>query len=221
MTKESLSQVGVTEEPGEQAAGAAPTPARAHADRGPLRADARRNVDRLIAVAREAFAERGAEASMDDIARRAGVGSGTLYRHFPTKAALIEAVYRDGVETLCARGDELLVTRPPTDALFEWLRALVDYVTQKRGLARSLLSSIDTSALFAETHARIAATGGAQLARAKAIGAVRPDVELMDVIRLASAIAAAGEQSPEGAALSDRLLRLAFDGLRATPGLPE
>jgi AcrR family transcriptional regulator len=188
-----------------------------HAATRPMRADARRNVARLIAVAREAFSERGADASMDDIARRAGVGSGTLYRHFPTKAALIEAVYRDGVNTLCERGEEYLTTLPPDTALFEWLRALVAYVTQKRGLAGSLLASIDTTSLFADVHAKIAASGGALLERAKEAGAVRSDVELNDVVKLASAIAHAGEQSPEGADLSDRLLRLAFDGLRQTP----
>jgi AcrR family transcriptional regulator len=188
--------------------------AASHTEPRPMRADARRNVARLISVAREAISERGAEASMDDIARRAGVGSGTLYRHFPTKASLIEAVYRDGVNTLCARGDEYLASLPPDRAMFEWLRALVGYVTEKRGLAGSLLTSMDTASLFAEMHARIAASGGALLDRAKDAGAIRPDVELMDVIRLASAIAHAGEQSPEGAALSDRLLKLAFDGLR-------
>ncbi len=181
----------------------------------PMRADARRNVERLIAVAREAFSERGTDAaSMDDIAKRAGVGSGTLYRHFPTKAALVEAVYRDGVNRLCARGEEYLATLPPDRAMFEWLRALVAYITEKRGLAGSLLSSMDTTTLFADTHAKIAASGGALLERAKDAGAVRTDVELKDVIRLVGAIAQAGEQSPEGAELSDRLLELAFDGLR-------
>jgi AcrR family transcriptional regulator len=193
-------------------------PAGDQAGTRPMRADARRNVARLISVAREAFSERGADASMDDIARRAGVGSGTLYRHFPTKGALIEAVYRDGVNTLCARGDDYLATLPPDQALFAWLRALVAYVTEKRGLAGSLLGSIDTTSLFAETHAKIGASGGALLERAKDAGAVRPDVELQDVVKLASAIAHAGERSPEGADLSDRLLRLAFDGLRQVPG---
>jgi AcrR family transcriptional regulator len=180
----------------------------------PMRADARRNVARLIAAAREAFSERGADASMDDIARRAGVGAGTLYRHFPTKAALIEAVYRDGVVTLCARSDDLLRTLPPEEGLFEWLRALVTFITQKRGLAGSLLASIDTTALFAEVHASINETGTTFLNRAKAAGAVRSDVDLKDLVRLTGAIAQTGEQSPEGEELSTRLLRLAFDGLR-------
>ncbi len=177
-----------------------------------LRADARRNRDRLIATAREVLAARGAEASLDDIARRAGVGSGTLYRHFPTRGALVEAVYRDGVETLCATGEDLLRTRPPADALYEWLRAFVDFVSQKRGLAGSLLASIDTTALFADTHAMIAAVGGALLERAKAAGEIRVETQLMDLVKFANAVALACERSPDEG-LADRLLRLAFDGL--------
>src|SRR5206468_1197163 len=91
----------------------------------PLRADARRNRDRLIAAAREAFAERGADASLDDVARRAGVGPGTLYRHFPTRFALMEAVYRDGVEALCAEAYDLLSSSAPGDALASWLRSFL------------------------------------------------------------------------------------------------
>ena len=180
------------------------------------RADAQRNIDRLIVAAREAFTEHGASASLDDIARRAGVGPGTLYRHFPTRQALIEAVYREGVASLCATGDRLRETEPPADAFVDWLRAFADYAAQKRGLAGALMETIGKdSPLFAEVHAMITATGSALLDRAKAAGAIRPDVALGDVIRLVSALAHAGEQSPEGAALSDRLLLLALDGLRA------
>src|SRR4051794_36209813 len=86
-----------------------------------LRADARRNVAALIAAAREAFTAEGANAPLDDIARAAGVGSGTLYRHFPTRLALLEAVYRDSVERLCADGQRLAATEPPAQALVDWL----------------------------------------------------------------------------------------------------
>ena len=182
------------------------------------RADAQRNIDRLIVAAREAFTEHGANASLDDIARQAGVGPGTLYRHFPTRQALIEAVYRDGVASLCATGDRLRETEPPAEAFVDWLRAFAAYVAQKRGLASSLMATIGKdSPLFAEVHAMITATGGALLDRAKEAGAIRPDVALADVIKLVSALSQAGEQSTEGAALSDRLLLLALDGLRATP----
>src|SRR5215212_3623398 len=105
-----------------------------------LRADARRNRDRLIAAARDAFAEHGAEASLDDIARRAGVGPGTLYRHFPTRMDLMEAVYRDGVEGLCAEANALLSAPSPGDALATWLRSFLGYVATKRGLASALMA---------------------------------------------------------------------------------
>ncbi len=179
------------------------------------RADAQRNIERLIAAAREAFTQHGADASLDDIARRAGVGPGTLYRHFPTRQALIEAVYRDGVVGLCATGDRLAETEPPADAFVDWLRAFVEYATQKRGLANALMVTIGkNSPLFAETHGMITATGTRLLDRAKEAGAIRSDLDLVEVIRLASAIAHAGEQSADGSALSDRLLQLALEGLR-------
>jgi AcrR family transcriptional regulator len=191
------------------------TPAAATEVRRPLRADAARNVQRLILAAREAFAEHGAEASLDDIARRAGVGPGTLYRHFPNRGTLLEAVYLDGVRNLCAEGDRLLETEPPADALIDWLRAFSAYVSGKRGLAKSLLESVDNrDQIFRQSHEMINRTGNALLDRAKAAGAIRPDLELMDAIRLANAIALACEQSPEGPALSRKLLNLALDGLR-------
>ncbi len=174
-----------------------------------------RNVQRLIVAAREAFAERGAEASLDDIAKRAGVGPGTLYRHFPNRGTLIEAVYLDGVRTLCAEGDRLLEAEPPTEALIDWLHAFAGYVTTKRGLAKSLLESVDNrDRLFHQMHDMINATGNALLDRAKSAGTIRPDLELADLTRLASAVALAGEQSPDGEAMSNRLLLLAVDGLR-------
>lgn len=180
-----------------------------------LRADAQRNVERLVAAAREAFAEHGAEASLDDIARSAGVGSGTLYRHFPTRLSLMEAVYRAGVEQLCARGEQLRDAEVAGDALIEWLRAFVTYVAQKHGLAKALVPTIGKDAsFFAECQGMINATGGALLDRAKAEGALRSDVELSDLLWLAGSFAQAGENSQEGPALSERLLMLAIDGLR-------
>src|SRR5215216_1602056 len=140
------------------------------------RADARRNVERLIAAAREAFAAEGADAPLDDIARAAGVGAGTLYRHFPTRLALFEVVYRDNVERLCADGERLAATEPPADALLDWLRGFVAVVSQKRGLAAALTEEGRASEVFAECHAMINATGAALLDRAKAAGAIRDDL---------------------------------------------
>ena len=178
------------------------------------RADAQRNVERLIAAAREAFAAHGPNAPLDDIARAAGVGAGTLYRHFPTRLALLEAVYRDSVERLCAEGRRLSESEPPTDALIDWLRGFVAVVSQKRGLAAALTDEGRASELFAECHAMINMTGAALLERAKEAGAVRSDVALGDVLKMAKAFANAAETSPEGPALAERLLVLAMDGLR-------
>jgi AcrR family transcriptional regulator len=183
------------------------------------RADARRNVERLIAAAREAFAAEGANAPLDDIARAAGVGSGTLYRHFPTRLALVEAVYRDSVERLCADGERLAAAELPAKALIDWLRGFVMVVSEKRGLAAALSDEGRASAMFAECHGMINATGATLLDRAKNAGAVRPEVPLGDVLKMAKAFALAAETSPEGPALAERLLVLSMDGLRprATP----
>jgi AcrR family transcriptional regulator len=186
----------------------------------PLRADAQRNVQKLLDAAREAFAAEGPNAPLDDIARAAGVGAGTLYRHFPTRLALLEAVYRDNVERLCADGDRLAATEPPADALVDWLRAFVGIVSQKRGLAAALSDEGHGRQLFADCHAMINATGTQLLDNAKAAGAVRDDVAINDVLKMVGAFAAAGEASPEGSALSERLLALAMDGLRPRSPAP-
>jgi AcrR family transcriptional regulator len=184
----------------------------------PRRADAVRNVERLIAAAREAFAEKGPNAPLDDIARAAGVGPGTLYRHFPTRLALFEAVYRDSVERLCEDGDRLAASEPPADALVDWLKGFVTIVSQKQGLAAALTEEGRTSEVFALCHTMINATGGELLDRAKAEGAVRDDVPLGDLLKMAKAFAIAGETSPEGPVLAERLLVLAMDGLRPRAG---
>ena len=178
----------------------------------PMRADARRNYERLLAAARTAFTEHGADASLDDIARRAGVGPGTLYRHFPTRQALLEAVYIDGVEAVCNRAYELLEAEPPGEALAAWMRAMADYVATKRGLAMALVASLgeERSELFASCKEAMVAAGTAVLDAAKEAGAVRPDTDIKDVLRLVHGISAATERAPEDA---DRLLSLVLDGL--------
>jgi AcrR family transcriptional regulator len=185
-----------------------------------LRADARRNVGLLIAAAREAFAAEGASAPLDDIARAAGVGSGTLYRHFPTRLALLEAVYRDSVERLCADGERLAATETPAAALVDWLRGFVTVVSEKRGLAAALSDEGRAQSMFGECHAMINAAGATLLARAKDAGAIRPDVPLDDVLKMAKAFALAAETSPEGPALASRLIALSMDGLRPRPSPP-
>src|SRR5215472_6396364 len=112
---------------------------------GPMRADARRNRERLLAAALAAFAERAADdTSLEEIARRASVGIGTLYRHFPTRQALLEAVYTDQVESLSARAAELLHSESPGDALAEWLRAMMKFSSTKRNMTTALLATLGT-----------------------------------------------------------------------------
>jgi AcrR family transcriptional regulator len=185
--------------------------------RRPLRADARRNHQRLLDAARTAFAEHGADASLDDIARRAGVGAGTLYRHFPTRQALLEAVYRDEVEAVCAKAYELLDAVAPDEALVAWLRAMVDFSATKRGLAPALAATLGEHRpeLFAATKQAMVAAGTALLEAAADAGAVRPGIDVKDLLRLVHAIGAATEAAPEDA---DRLLSLAVNGLRQPSG---
>ncbi len=179
------------------------------------RADARRNIEALIAAGRQAFAERGEDASLDDIARRAGVGAGTHYRHFPTRQALIEAVYRDGIDGIAETGERLLATEPPGEALSDWLREYAAYVAEKRALSKSLVSTLDNKAeVFAYAHARVRATATAVYERAREAGAIRDDVDINDLIQLVNGIALGCQTMAAGREQSDRLVRLAIEGLR-------
>jgi AcrR family transcriptional regulator len=189
------------------------TPAQAQAP--PMRSDARRNRERLLAAATAAFAEHGADAPLEDIARRAGVGIGTLYRHFPTRLALQEGVYRSQVDAVCARGRELSGDPSPGDAFAAWLHALSGYLATKRGLSRALIENLGRdSELISSCSLVMRETAAHLLARAQRAHAVRADVSAMDVMRLVHGIAVATEQAP---ADTDRLLSLMLDGLRAAP----
>ena len=181
-----------------------------------MRADARRNRERLLVAARAAFGEHGADTSLDDIARRAGVGSGTLYRHFSGRDALLEAVADDALAQLRRKADELLEASEPREGLLAWLRALIGYTMTVRGLAGTLLAcQHDESSPLQRPCRLIADTTAALLARAQAASTVRPDVRDEDVGRLAYGIAVTSESSPEDRGLADRLLAITFDGLRA------
>jgi len=181
----------------------------------PMRADARRNFDRLIVAAREAFTEHGPEASLDDIARRAGVGPGTLYRHFPARLALLEAVYRDDITRLSDRARELLAEKPIEEALGTWMLEQVEYVLYRRALAATLKTALDRDSetmAYCKTTMREAAD--AMLVRAKEAGLVRPEVTGSDLLRLGHAIGYASEYAPEDA---ERMLSYMLDGLRPRP----
>ena len=182
-----------------------------------MRADARRNRERLLAEARTAFHEHGADASLDDIARRAGVGSGTLYRHFPSRDALLDAVAGDAFDRLQRQADDLLGAAEPLEALVTWLRALIEYTMTVRGLAGTLMACQDDESSALQRPCKlIANTMATLLARARAAGSVRPDIEAEDLGRLTYGIALAADSSPQDRELADRLLALTLDGLAAS-----
>ena len=185
----------------------------------PLRADAQRNYQRLVSAASAAFAHHGADdASLEEIARRAGVGIGTLYRHFPNRQALLEAVYRDQVEVLAGRAERLRGADDPAAALQEWLRALVSFGRTKRSLTSALLTTLDKdSELLSACSCRIREAATSLLTRAQDAGAVRADASATDLLRLVHAISLAVERDPADRGQADRLLGLILDGLRSQP----
>jgi AcrR family transcriptional regulator len=180
----------------------------------PLRVDARRNHDRLVAEAAAAFAERGIDVSLEEIARRSDVGIGTLYRHFPTRDALIEAVYRREVELLCESADELLRDCAGSEALEQWLLKFVEYVAAKRGMAAALKSVVGAdSELFAESHRRISDAVHRLAAAGVDSGAIRGDVDPFDLLRAVSGICIASDR-PDWRDHAKRLVSLLMDGMR-------
>jgi AcrR family transcriptional regulator len=182
---------------------------------GPMRADARRNRERLLAAARDAFTELGADAPLEDIARKAGVGIGTLYRHFPTRLDLQEAVFRDQVAAVCAGANELRRSHTPGDALAAWLKRLITYMGTKRGLSSALINAFGRdSELVSSCSAQMRAAGSELLTDAQQAGVVRTDIDIADLLRLVHAIVVATEHPPSNAAQRERLLTLVFDGLR-------
>ncbi|HWF76905.1 MAG TPA: helix-turn-helix domain-containing protein [Caulobacteraceae bacterium] len=187
---------------------------KASSERKP-RADATRNREQLIAAAKAAFAERGADVALEEIARRAGLGIGTLYRHFPTRDALLAAVYRREVEQLAAAADRLLAEKRPLAALEAWLGQLVDYLATKRVIAPALQASPgEGSAAYA---AGGPAVGGAMqrvLAAALASGELRADVSPDDLMRLIAGLAN-GYERPDWPASTRRLIGVLMAGLRA------
>ncbi|MBB2749059.1 UNVERIFIED_ORG: AcrR family transcriptional regulator [Microbispora rosea subsp. rosea] len=155
------------------------------------RADASRNAALLLAAARELVAESGPEVALDEVARRAGVGNATLYRHFPTRADLLVAVYADEVAELCRQGAGLPAGPSPADALFSWLDAFVVHVATKRPLALAATEGPTgrRSALFDQWHTSIRATASDLLERAQDAGAVRPGLTVTDLLALAGGAA--------------------------------
>lgn len=174
----------------------------------PLRADARRNYDALVAAARDAFSEQGTSASLEDIARRARVGIGTLYRHFPTRDALVEAVYVEEVERMVRDADEISA-HEPWEALELWMRRLVSYVSAKRVLIEGLNRE---SPVLINCRSILWDSGRPILERAQQAGVARGDVDVQDAMRLVQGLGAVVFPTDED---RDRVVGLAIDGLRA------
>ncbi|WP_406356787.1 TetR/AcrR family transcriptional regulator [Streptomyces sp. NBC_00658] len=177
------------------------------AARRPHRKDAARNYDALIAAAREAFAENGAETSLEDIARRAGVGIGTLYRNFPTRRHLFESVYADEVDDLCQVAQDVAVLEP-WEALASWLRRFVDYTVTKRAIREALNNE---SEIFLACRDSMYAAGGPLFERAQKAGEARADMAFDDLLRMVAGITSTTFLDD---AQRDRVLSVALDGVR-------
>src|SRR3954469_16821719 len=180
----------------------------------PKRADALRNYEKVLTAARDAFAEGGESTSLEEIARRAGVGIGTLYRHFPNRQSLLEAVYVGEVEEVC-RSAAQLADAEPWEALNGWFERLIGYLATKRALAHELLNYLDHDApLFQVCRASLFDAAQPLLTRAQEAGVVRPDVSIAEVMQMVIGIAKIPAGEPRQV---EHILRIALDGLRYRP----
>jgi AcrR family transcriptional regulator len=182
----------------------------------PARADARRNYDLLVSAAREAFAEHGTDTSLEEIARRAGVGIGTLYRRFPNRTALLEAVYVDEIQFVCDRAYGYADKLGPYDALAAWLRSFVGYSISKKSLAGELTVALGKdSEFFTACKVNVREAGELLLNAAKKEGTVREELQLMDILRLVGGITMGRDMDRDQA---ERLLEIVLAGLKPTAG---
>jgi AcrR family transcriptional regulator len=178
------------------------------------RADAQRNRVRLLETAKAAFAEKGAAASLDEIARTAGVGAGTLYRHFPTRDALIEAVYRNETAQLITGAARLAEAHSPTVALREWLLLFVDYMATKQGMYEALNSIVGgTSELYSASTEQMKLAIAKLVDRAIASGDIRLDVDPLDLLRALAGVANVSAGS-NGKQAAKRMVDILIAGIR-------
>ena len=183
----------------------------------PLRADAQRNRERLLDAAVRAFAQEGPDVTLDAIAKDAGVGIGTLYRHFPTREALVEAAYRNELARLCDAVPGLLADLPPDQAMRMWMDRFVDYMTTKRDMADALRAVIASGGNpYSESRDRLITAVTTLLGAGAAAGTLRPDVEPGDVLTSLSGVSMA-TVGPEQRERAGRVLDLLMDGLRYRP----
>jgi AcrR family transcriptional regulator len=179
-----------------------------------MRADARRNYERIVATAREVFLDQGIDAPLDDVAKRAEVGPGTLYRHFPSRDTLIEAVYREEIEELAACAHGFAKELPPEEALHAWMRRQVRFVVERAGLASALKAAIDQdSEVFRYCKDTLREAVAVVLEPAQTAGLVRADVEAVDLLRLGHGVGAGAQYSDDAG--RERLMSIVLDGLRA------
>jgi AcrR family transcriptional regulator len=184
-----------------------------------LRSDARQNHARLLAAATEAFTEKGADAPLEEIARRAGVGIGTLYRHFPTRLDLQAAAFRNQVGVICGQGRELLDQGIPEEAFFTWAKIFAAYMASKRGLSKALMEVLGKdSEIMSSCWTMMVETTERTLTAAQRAGLIRPDVSAIDVMRLIHGVMAGSERAPDQ---TPRLLSIMLDGLRPQPAAPD
>src|SRR5277367_1764187 len=178
------------------------------------RADAQRNRDRILEVAKQAFTRSGADTSLDDIAKQAGVGPGTLYRHFPTREELLVAVYRTEMEKLAAAEQKLAATMPPIEALRAWLLMFVDAVAAKQIIAAALNTLVgDPKQVFEASHAQIWEVVRALVKRAIKSGDIRKDLDAVDLLRALIGVANVGS-SPDWQQSARRLVDILITGSR-------
>ena len=185
---------------------------RSPAARRKPRADAQRNRERILEVAKEAFARSGANTSLDDIAKRAGVGPGTLYRHFPTRDALLEAVYRSEVEKLAAAERKFAGAMPPIEALRAWMLLFVDYIATKKIIAPALNTLVgDPKKVFEACSAQIHEAIRALVKRAIKSGDIRKDLDPIDLLRALIGVANVAT-SPDWQQSAQRLVDILITG---------
>lgn len=171
--------------------------------RPPRRADARRNYDRLLAAAETALNAHGAQASLDEIAKAAGVGNATLYRHFPTRESLIEAVYDERIRALCATARDLAARQEPGPALFGWLRVVVAHITESRVLGEAFMAAYQgpkgmEPPQIAVWHRSVEQAASPLLTAAQEGGALRPDLDAAELMALTTAVGRAGDPARAG-----------------------
>ena len=179
-----------------------------------MRADARRNAERLLACAHEAFTERGADASLEDIARRAGVGIGTLYRHFPNRNALLAALLTDRFQAISQYAADVLEWQPPEQAVAGWIRAVCQHATAYQGLGRVLMAQLlEADEDLTTSCDAVKAAGDRLLTKAKQAGLARAELAVSDLIVLANSLAWAAENSQCATDRFELLLTVITTGL--------